>query len=293
MYEEISANKRNSYILFSLLVALLIFIGYIVGYIWIGNGIAGIAIASVIAFIYILISYYTGDKVILAMSGAKEATKKEFAHYVNTVEGLAIASGIPQPKAYVINDPSINAFATGRDPQHAAITVTTGALSKLNREELEGVVAHEMGHIKNYDIRFMMLVVVIIGLITIISHIFLRSFLFGGHGGGDNKGNITIIFVLVGLILAIFAPIIGYLIRMAISRKREYLADATGALLTRYPKGLANALKKIKAEHMPMKKVDKSMASLFIANPLKSSWLNNIFSTHPPVDQRIKRLEAM
>jgi len=292
MYEEISANKRNSYILFSLLIALLIFIGYVIGFVWFGSGIAGIVIAGIISAIYILISYYTGDKMILAMTGAKEATKKDHAYFVNLVEGLALASGIPKPKAYVINDPSINAFATGRDPEHAAITMTEGALKKLNREEIEGVVAHEMGHIKNYDIRFMMLVVIIIGMITMISHIFIRSMWFHG-GSGNSKSNMGIILLLVGLILAIFAPLVGYLIKLAISRKREYLADATGAMLTRYPKGLANALKKIKAEHMPMKKVDRTVASLFIANPLRSGWLNNIFSTHPPIDQRIKRLEGM
>ena len=292
MYEAISANKRNSYILFSLIIALLIFIGYVIGFLWAGNGIFGVVIAGSIAAIYILISFYAGDKMLLNMVNAKEANKKEHAYFVNLVEGLAIASGMPKPKAYVIKDPAINAFATGRNPENSVIAVTEGALKKLNREELEGVVAHEMGHIKNYDIRFMMLVVLLLGVITIMSHILIRSMWFGG-GGNNSKGNAGIILLLVGLVLAIFAPIAGYLIRLAISRRREYLADATGGLLTRYPKGLANALKKIKAEHMPMKKVDKSMASLFIANPLKSSWLNNIFSTHPPIDQRIKRLESM
>lgn len=292
MYEEISANKRNSYILFSLIIALLIFIGYAVGFLWVGNGIAGIVIAGSIAAVYILISFYAGDKMLLSLANAREANKKEHAYFVNLVEGLAIASGVPAPKAYVINDPSINAFATGRNPEHAAIAVTEGALKKLSREELEGVVAHEMGHVKNYDIRFMMLVVLLVGLITIISHIFLRSMWFG-HGGSGNKSNVGVILLLVGLILAIFAPIAGYLIRMAISRKREYLADATGAMLTRYPKGLANALRKIKKEHLPMRNADKSMASLYISNPLKSGWLNNIFSTHPPIDERIKRLEGM
>ncbi len=290
MYEEISANKRNSYLLFSLIIAFIIFLGYVFGVIY-GNGYAGIAIAGGIAVIYTLISFYAGDKMLLSMANAKPATKKEYPHFVNTVEGLAIAAGIPSPKPYVIKQPAINAFATGRNPEKAAITVTEGALKKLNREELESVVAHEMGHIKNYDIRFMMLVVIMIGIITILSHFFLRSFWFSG--GGNNRGSIGALLIIVGIILAIFAPLVGYLIRMAISRRREYLADATGALLTRYPRGLANALRKIKRENMPMRNIDKSMASLFISNPLKSGWLNNIFSTHPPIDERIKRLEGM
>jgi len=291
IYEDITANKAKSYVLFSLIVALVIFLGFVIGSIY-GNGYAGIALAAVIAVIFALISYYSGDKIALSISHAIPANKKDHAYLVNTVEGLSIAAGLPVPKMYVMQDEAINAFATGRNPENASIAVTTGALKKLNRQELEGVVAHEMSHIGNYDIRFMMLVVVMIGMIAIISNIFIRMMWFGG-GSRDEKNNVGIILLLVGIILAIFAPLAGQLIQLAISRKREFLADASGALLTRYPKGLADALRKIKKENMPMKKIDKSVASLFIANPLKGGWLNNMFSTHPPIDERIKRLDGM
>lgn len=291
IYEDITSNKAKSYVLFSLIVALVIFLGFVIGSIY-GNGYAGIILAAIVAVIFSLISYYSGDKIALAVSHAVPANKKEHAYLVNTVEGLAIAAGLPKPKVYVMNEEAINAFATGRNPERASIAVTTGALKKLNRQELEGVIAHEMSHVGNYDIRFMMLVVVMIGMIAMISNFFIHMMWFSG-GDSDSKGNMGIIFLLVGIVLAIFAPLVGEIIRLAISRKREYLADASGALLTRYPMGLANALKKIKQENMPMKKVDKSVSSLFIANPMKPGWLNNLFSTHPPIDERIKRLEAM
>jgi heat shock protein HtpX len=291
IYENISSNKISSYVLFTLMVAFVAFLGFFIGT-WYGNSYAGVIIAAIIAILYSLISYYSGDKIALSISHAVAATRKDHAYLINTVEGLAIAAGLPKPTVYVMNEDAINAFATGRNPENSSIAVTTGALKKLNRQELEGVIAHEMSHIGNYDIRFMMLVVVMIGMISIISSFFIRMMWFGG-GSNDNKGNIGIILALVGVVLAIFAPLIGEIIRLAISRKREYLADASGALLTRYPQGLANALKKIKQENMPMKKVDKSVAALFIANPLKAGWLNNIFSTHPPVEERIRRLESM
>ena len=291
IYEDITANKAKSYVLFSLIVALVIFLGFVIGEIY-GNGYAGIALAAILAVIFALISYYSGDKIALSISHAIPANKKDHAYLVNTVEGLSIAAGLPVPKMYVMQDDAINAFATGRNPENASIAVTTGALKKLNRQELEGVVAHEMSHIGNYDIRFMMLVVVMIGMIAIISNVFIRMMWFGG-GSRDEKNNVGIILLLVGIILAIFAPLVGQLIQLAISRKREFLADASGALLTRYPKGLADALRKIRKENMPMKKIDKSVASLFIANPLKQGWLNNMFSTHPPIDERIKRLDGM
>jgi len=291
IYEHITSNKVKSYLLFSLVVALLVFLGFIIGSVY-GNGYAGIVFAAIISIIYALISYYSGDKIALSIAHAVPANKKEHAYLINTVEGLSIAAGLPKPKVYVMNDDAINAFATGRNPENASIAVTTGALKKLNRQELEGVIAHEMSHIGNYDIRFMTLVVVMIGMITIISNFFIRMMWFGG-GSRDERNSLGVIFLLIGIILAIFAPLVGQLIQLAISRKREFLADASGALLTRYPKGLADALRKIKKENMPMKKLDKSIASLFIANPLKSGWLNNLFSTHPPIDERIKRLEAM
>ncbi|MBW3022504.1 M48 family metallopeptidase [Candidatus Woesearchaeota archaeon] len=290
MYEQIARNKRNSYILFSLVIALIIFLGYVFGYVY-GAPYAGIAIAVVVGLIYVLIGYYAGDKMILSISGAKEATKPENAYLINTVEGLSIAAGIPKPKIYVIQDEAINALATGRNPENAAVAVTTGALKKLNRIELEGVVAHELSHVKNYDVRFMTLVVILVGLIALISNVFIRSFMFGGNN--RDRGNAGIIIVLVGVILAILSPILAYLIKLAISRKREYLADADGALLTRYPKGLADALKKIKKENLPTKKATSATANLYFSNPFKSHSFNALFSTHPPIDNRIKALEGM
>ena len=213
--------------------------------------------------------------------------------YTNEINAAMIT-----PKAYVIDDSALNAFATGRNPDHAAITVTTGLLKKLNRQELEGVVAHEMSHIKNYDIRFMMLVSVLIGIVVLLSDFILHSFLWGGAGrrrGNNDNNNMTIILIVVGLVLAILAPLIGQMIRFAISRKREYLADANGALLTRYPKGLANALDKIRQDPDPLvDKANKSIAHLFISTPFrKRKGMTRFFATHPPIEDRIKRLEAM
>ncbi|MEM4244837.1 MAG: M48 family metallopeptidase [Candidatus Nanoarchaeia archaeon] len=248
------------------------------------------------SIIYMLISYYSGDKMILAVSRAKPVEKKDYPHLYNTVEGLSIAAGVPMPKIYVIDDTAINAFATGRDPKHASITVTKGAIQKLNRQELEGVVAHEMSHIKNFDIRLMMLTAVLIGVTVFLSDIILRSFIYGRRRDDREGGNITVIFILIGIVLAILAPLIAKLMQLAMSRKREYLADADGALLTRYPQGLADALKKIKNDKEPLvESANKATAHLYIANPLRNmkGMFNNLFSTHPPIDERIRRLEAM
>ena len=286
MYEQISSNKRNSYFLFTIIIAIIVFLGYVFGFFY-GAPYAGISIAVVISLIYVLIGYYAGSKMILAVSGAKEAKKPEHTYLINTVEGLAIAAGIPKPKVYVMNEEAINAFAAGRNPENSVVAVTTGAMKKLNRTELEGVIAHEMSHIKNYDVRFMTLVVVLIGIIALLSDFFIRSLWF--RGDSDNRGNAGAILLLVGIVLAIVAPILAQLIRLAISRKREYLADANGALLTRFPKGLADALKKIKKEHLPVRRATPSTSSLYFANPLKSE----LFSTHPNVDKRISALEKM
>ncbi|MFH1510467.1 MAG: M48 family metallopeptidase, partial [Candidatus Woesearchaeota archaeon] len=231
---------------------------------------------------------------VLSISKAKPANKQEHAYLVNTVEGLAIAAGIPTPKAYVIQEESINAFATGRDPKHASIAVTTGALRKLKRAELEGVIAHEMSHIKNYDIRIMMLVAVLVGVTVLLSDMLLRTFIYGG--GRRGKGGVTAIAIVVGLVLAALSPLIAQVIKFAISRKREYLADADGALLTRHPKGLADALKKIKNDNdQIVDAANKATAHLYIENPLRKhkGWSTGIFNTHPPIDIRIKALEAM
>ena len=239
---------------------------------------------------------YSGGNLILNMTGAKPVTKKEHPHLYHTVEGLAIAAGVPTPKAYVIDDSALNAFATGRDPKNSVVVVTTGLLKKLNRQELEGVIAHEMSHIKNYDIRLMMLTTVLVGIVVLLSDFILRSFLWGAHGRRREAGNATAILILIGLILAILTPIVAHLIKLAVSRKREFLADATGALLTRYPEGLASALEKIKGDPDPLvDRANKATAHLFISTPFRreKGYVTNLFSTHPPIDERIKRLRRM
>lgn len=290
-FDEVSKNKRNSVIVTSLFFAFVIFLGYVFGFFY-GAPIFGIIAAVIFAVVYSLIVFSAGESIILSSNGAKEATKKDYPYLINTVEGLAIAAGIPTPKCYVIESDAINAFATGKNPQKSYIAVTTGALKKLNRQELEGVISHEMSHIKNYDIRLMLTVIVLIGTVAILSNILVRSFIFGSHGD-DNKGSMGIILLFVGIILAILSPIIAELTRLAISRKREYLADASGAMLTRNPDGLANALKKIKSDSAELKTANKATCSMYISNPLKKGFTSNLWSTHPPLDERIKRLNEM
>lgn len=297
IYDEISSNQRKSFLLIFCFFALVIGLGYALGMLY-GNQYSGLILAFIIGLIYFLFSYYAGASTILAMTRAKEATKPEYTHLINTVEGLAIAAGIPKPpKVYVIDDSALNAFATGRDYEHASITVTTGLLQKLNKLELEGVIAHEMSHIKNYDIRVMMLAAVMVGLVVLLSDFLLRSFLWGGKQGKKNENGGALLFILVGVVLAVLAPLIGELMRLAISRKREFLADASGALLTRYPKGLADALRKIKGDPDPLvDTANKATAPLFISIPFRRehrSWMQGLFSTHPDINVRIKKLEEM
>jgi len=267
---------------------------YIVNMLFFG-GYIFIIFAAIIAIAFALISYYSGDKIVLSMTKAKEANKKDHAYLINTVEGLCIAAGIPKPKIYVMPGQQINALATGTSPEKASIAVTEGALQKLDRQELEGVIAHELSHIKNYDIRIMVLASVLVGIIIFISEIMLRSFIFGGLRSRDSKGgSLQIIMIVVGIALLILAPIVAQMIKFAISRKREYLADASGALLTRYPKGLANALRKIKSDPSEMKTASNATAHLFISNPFKKKqFLSGLFSTHPNIDDRIKKLDSM
>lgn len=268
-------------------------LGLLIGLVY-GNVYLGAFLAMFAAAIYLLISYFTGDNMILTMTGAQEAKKSQYPHLVHTVEGLAIAAGIPTPKIYIIDDSALNAFATGRNPKHAAVTVTTGLLQKLNREELEGVIAHEVSHIKNYDIKFMLICVICVGIIVLLSDFLLRSFLWGRRD--NNRGNAQIIFIVIGLVLAILAPLIGELIHLAVSRRREYLADANGAVLTRYPQGLAHALRKISQDPDPLvDRANRATAHLFISTPFRKtkSRITSLFSTHPPIEERIKRLEEM
>ncbi|MCD6547020.1 MAG: M48 family metallopeptidase [Nanoarchaeota archaeon] len=285
-FDEIRINKIKSVILIFLVIGVLIALGYTIALVYNpAFTLFFVLFALVIAITESLYAYYKGDKLILKLVNAKPAKKPEHAHLINVVEGLSLAAGIPPPKVYVIENPDINAFATGRDPKHASIAVTTGALEKLDRIELEGVVGHEIGHIKNYDIRFATLVVILVGIIAIVSGIFLRSFWFRDR---DRKAGAI---VLVGLLFAILAPIAAKLVQLAISRKREYLADAYSAKLTRYPEGLASALEKIMKYNKGVLKVDDSVSSLFIANPKKK--IAELFSTHPPIEKRIAILRAM
>lgn len=297
LYDQISKNKRNSIFLIIIFVLIIILIGFFIGFSF-RSIYLGLTIAIIIAIVMSIIGYYSGDKMILSMSGAKEVSKKEDPYLINIVEGLAIAAGIPTPKVYMIQENSMNAFATGRDPQHASVTVTTGLRKKMSREEIEGVVAHELSHIKNYDVRLMMLAAVLVGIIALLSDFLLRSFLWGPRNR-DQKGGggiLWIVIILFGVLLAILAPIIAQLIKFAVSRQREYLADANGSMLSRNPHGLASALKKIKND--PDKMVDsanKATAHLYIENPLRNlgGTINNLFSTHPPIDERIRKLESM
>ncbi len=295
-FDDVKANKLRSWLLIVFFAIIIGALGAAFGF-YFGSMYVGLSLALVIAVVYSLIMYKSGDSMILSMSGAKPVTKKELPYLYHTIEGLAIAAGIPTPKAYVIDDSALNAFATGRDPQHASITVTSGLLKTMNRQELEGVIAHEMSHIRNFDIRFMMLTVVLVGVVTLLSQFLLRSFLWGGHNRERKSGGqLTIIFIAAGLVLAILAPIIGELIKLSISRKREFMADASGAVLTRYPAGLAGALKKIAKDPDPLvDKANQATAHLFISTPFRKSkgFLTGLFMTHPPVEERIKRLEEM
>lgn len=296
-FSEVSKNKWKSWLLMGGFVVVIIALGAVFGYLF-DNFVFITIITAIITLIYTIIMYYAGGNLLLALSRAKPVSKKDFPHYYNTVEGLALAAGLPVPGIYIIEDSALNAFATGRDPEHSAICVTTGLLEKLNRQELEGVIAHEMAHIKNFDIRVMLFAAVMVGVITLLSDVLLRMFLYGGSmKGGKKEGNqLTMIMIVVAILLAILAPLIAQLIKLAISRKREFAADAQGAILTRYPEGLASALEKIKGDPDPLvDTANKATAHLFISTPFKrkSGWWPNIFSTHPPIDERIKRLRAM
>ena len=277
--------------LFFILIGVIVYVLNILFF----HGYVFVIMAAIIAVIFSSISYYSGDKIVLAMSHAKEANKKDHSYLINAVEGLSIAAGIPRPKVYTIPGMQINAFACGRSPKTASVVVTEGALSKLSRQELEGVIAHELSHIKNYDIRVMVLASVLVGIIVFISEIMIRSFIFGGMKSNENsKGSLNFIFIIIGVVLLILAPIIAQIIKFAISKKREYLADASGALLTRYPKGLADALRKIKNDTSELKIASNSLNHLFISSVFKKKqFLTKMFVSHPPLEDRIKKLEGM
>ncbi len=296
MWEQITSNRVKSAFLVGFFLLFVVFLGWIFGRST-GWGPAGPILAAIFAGIAGFASYYNSDKMVLAISRARPAHHDEFPLLTNIVEGLSIAAGIPQPKVYVIDDSAPNAFATGRNPEHAAVAVTTGLMSKLNRVELEGVIAHEMSHIADYDTLLMTLTVVLVGTVALVSDWMLRSFFWGGGRSRSRKsgGSGGAIIALVAVALAVLSPLIAQLIKLAISRRREFLADANAARLTRYPEGLASALEKIAMDKEPLEVANKATAHLYIENPLKEhkSGLNNLFSTHPAVEKRIEILRAM
>lgn len=289
MYSQIKSNKRKT------VVIMLFFLALVGGLAWLFGLYAGepsLTYGVVIgALIYTLISYFAGGSLSLAVNGAKEISKKDSPRLWRIVENLSITNGMPMPKVYIIDDPAPNAFATGRDPNHSAVAATTGILDVLDDNELEGVMAHELGHVKNYDIRVSMIAFALVAVVAMISDIMLRLTWFRA-GDDDDEGGSQLFFIL-GLVAAILAPIIATLIQLAISRRREYLADATGALTTRYPEALASALEKIGAHGSVLRKQNASTAHLFFANPLKKRGLANLFSTHPPIEERVRLLREM
>jgi heat shock protein HtpX len=298
MFEQISENKFKSGLLVFCFVALIFLLVWVLQAL-LGFGTAGFILALIIASLLAFISYWSSDKIVLAISRARPATKEEFPYLYNVVEGLALAAGIPAPRCYVIDDTAPNAFATGRNPKNSVICVTTGLLQKLNRVELEGVIGHEMSHIRNYDILLQTLVVVMVGMVALLSDWILRGVFWGGgrrrSSSRGKGGSLAVVLLAVGLVLAMLGPLISQLIRLAISRRREFLADASSAQLTRYPAGLASALRKLAADAEPLEAANKATAHLYIVNPLKDlrGFVNRLFSTHPPIEERIAALEKM
>ena len=300
--ERISRNRRNSLLLIAAFLAFITIFGYIIGYAWLGDpvrAIAGLAFALVVGVIAGLISYYAGDRMVLAASRAREITHEEAPVLFNVVEEMSIASGLPMPKVYIVDDSAPNAFATGRDPEHATVAVTSGLLEKLDRDELQGVMAHEMSHVANFDIRYSMLVGILVGTTVLISDFFLRGLWFGGgrggRRGGDGGGQVQLIMMVVAIVLAILAPLFARLLQLSISRQREFLADATAVRLTRNPKGLADALQKISGDSEVLEAANRATAHLYIVNPIKQfeKRSKGLFSTHPPIEERIQILRAI
>ncbi len=294
VYEQIAHNRRLSIVICIVFVMVVVLLGWVLGEVW-GVPWLGLAIALGISIGSVYTAYYNSDKLVLRMSRARPLQRSEHPHLFHTVEGLAIAAGLPKPRCYVIGDSSPNAFATGRDPEHGVICVTTGLLDKVNRTELEGVIGHEMSHIRNYDTRLQCLVVVLVGTTVLLSEWILRSMYYGrGRRRSSGGGQAMAVLLIIGLILALLAPVVAQLLRLAISRRREFLADASAALLTRYPEGLANALEKLASDPAPLQSANKATAHLYIVNPLKKrGWTSSLFSTHPPTADRIRRLREM
>ncbi|RJO60106.1 zinc metalloprotease HtpX [candidate division WS5 bacterium] len=296
-YKEISSNKRRTVILIFLFLLFIIGLGWIFSYAFDMYWIFPLAIAF--ASFQAITSYWYSDRITLAISRAKEVGHDDNKELFHVVENLCITAGLPMPRIYIIEDSAPNAFATGRDPEHAVVCVTTGLLDKLERSELEGVIAHELSHIGNYDIRLMTVIVVLVGIVALISDWFLRISFWGGGDDNNDRGQFGAILMIAGIVLAILSPIIAVIIQMALSRSREYLADSDAVLLTRYPDGLASALEKISADREPLEAANKATAHLYITNPLKEhkgtsrGWFSGLFETHPPIEERIRKLREM
>jgi heat shock protein HtpX len=299
--DRIAVNRRNSLFLIACFIAFVAVFGYVIGWAWIGDpvgAIFGLVLAAVVGTISGLLTYYSGDRMVLAASRAKEITHDDAPVLFNVVEEMAIAAGLPMPKVYIIEDSAPNAFATGRDPEHASIAVTSGLLEKLDRDELQGVIAHEMSHVGNFDIRYAMLVGILVGTTVLISDFFLRGLWFGGGRGGGRGGGggyIQLIMIVIAIVLAILAPLFARLLQLSISRQREYLADASAVQLTRNPKGLADALQKISGDREVLEAANRATAHLYIVNPVKrfEKRAKGLFSTHPPIEDRIEVLRSM
>jgi heat shock protein HtpX len=302
VYEQISRNKRRTVLLVLFMVALFAGVGYALGFLLANAGLVGLAIGFVVVFLMSIASYRWGDRLVLSSARAKEVTAEEQPRLHNIVEGLSIAAGIPKPRVYVVPENAPNAFATGRDPEHSSVAVTQGLLDTMNRVELEGVIAHELSHVVDRDILLGTVIATLVGVIVLVAEVMLRWFWWGGIGGrrGSDKGGgaAGVVFAAVGVVLLILAPLFAQIIKFAVSRRREYLADAQGAMLTRYPPGLASALKKIAVAPHAMRSANNATAHLWLDQPSRiqgesMGFLERLFSTHPPIQDRIRILEEM
>jgi len=302
LYEQIASNKRKTFLLIFGAIVLLGAVGYVLGLFY-ASGVIGLVGAVALALVLSLVSFFSGDRIVLASTRAKEVTPQEQPRLHNIVEGLSIAAGIPEPRVYLVPEQAPNAFATGRNPEHSSIAVTQGLLDTMNRVELEGVIGHELSHVVDRDILVGTIVATLIGAVVLISEFFMRSWWWGGfrgrRGGDGGGGGAEAIVFAFGLVLLVLAPIIGSIVQLAVSRQREYLADAQGAMLTRYPPGLASALRKISASSgIPMRSANNATAHLWLSQPSRIQGegmgpLEKLFSTHPPIEERIRRLEEM
>ncbi|HEY6650887.1 MAG TPA: M48 family metalloprotease [Actinomycetota bacterium] len=304
MHEQIAANKRKTVLLFIAAIAFTALIGYAIGFLFFQGGVVGVVLATVLAVALSLGSYFAGDRIVLASTGAREVTAEQEPRLHNIVEGIAIAAGVPKPRVYVVPEQAPNAFATGRNPEHSSIAVTQGLLDIMNRVELEGVIGHEMSHVLDRDILVGTVVATVVGAAVLMSEFFMRSWFWSGgrmggrRDGGDGGGIIMLVLFAVGIVLLILAPLAGQLIKLSVSRNREYLADAEGVLLTRYPPGLISALEKIRDAPHAMRSANNATAHLWLEQPSRvpgqeTSTMEKLFSTHPPIEERIQRLKEM